>query len=54
VFEIFDEKQNDVIEFGEFVHALSVFHPKAPLHEKAECARCNPLRCACRVSRCAA
>jgi hypothetical protein len=41
VFEIFDEKQNDVIEFGEFVHALSVFHPKAPLHEKAECARCQ-------------
>jgi len=28
-----------VIEFGEFVHALSVFHPKAPLAEKAECAR---------------
>ena len=38
VFEIFDEKQNNVIEFGEFVHALSVFHPKAPLAEKAECA----------------
>ncbi len=38
VFEIFDEKKNNVIEFGEFVHALSVFHPKAPLAEKAECA----------------
>ena len=36
VFEIFDEKQNNVIEFGEFVHALSVFHPLAPLEEKAE------------------
>jgi hypothetical protein len=38
VFEIFDEKKNNVIEFGEFVHALSVFHPKAPVAEKAECA----------------
>ena len=36
---MFDEKKNNVIEFGEFVHALSVFHPKAPLAEKAECAR---------------
>ena len=35
---MFDEKKNNVIEFGEFVHALSVFHPKAPLAEKAECA----------------
>jgi hypothetical protein len=38
VFEIFDKKKNNVIEFGEFVQALSVFHPKAPLAEKAECA----------------
>ena len=35
VFEVFDEKKNNVIEFGEFVRALSVFHPKAPLQEKA-------------------
>jgi hypothetical protein len=47
VFEIFDEKQNNVIEFGEFVHALSVFHPKAPLAEKAECTL--PPRCAARA-----
>ena len=44
VFEIFDEKKNNVIEFGEFVHALSVFHPKAPLAEKAECAQAPPSR----------
>lgn len=34
----FDLKQNNIIEFGEFVRSLSVFHPKAPLEEKAECA----------------
>lgn len=26
-----------MIEFGEFVRSLSVFHPKAPLQEKAQC-----------------
>ncbi|KAL4443040.1 hypothetical protein ABPG77_008531 [Micractinium sp. CCAP 211/92] len=36
VFELFDIKQNRVIEFGEFVRSLSVFHPKAPLAEKAK------------------
>ncbi|GAB4820841.1 hypothetical protein N2152v2_007887 [Parachlorella kessleri] len=35
VFELFDIKRNNVIEFGEFVRSLSVFHPKAPLQEKA-------------------
>ena len=44
VFELFDMKQNNVIEFGEFVRSLSVFHPSATLEEKAECRlHTNPL-----------
>lgn len=56
VFELFDIKQNRVIEFGEFVRSLSVFHPKAPLAEKAKC-ECRPAQtsrgrppCRCRCS----
>ncbi|XP_074572490.1 calcineurin B-like protein 4 [Curcuma longa] len=36
VFDMFDIKRNGVIEFGEFVQSLSIFHPRAPESEKIE------------------
>lgn len=37
IFQRFDVKRNDVIDFEEFVHSLSIFHPGAALEEKAAC-----------------
>ncbi|XP_075522723.1 calcineurin B-like protein 7 isoform X1 [Primulina tabacum] len=34
LFDLFDVKRNGVIEFGEFVRALHIFHPDAPETEK--------------------
>ncbi len=41
VFQLFDVKQNGVIEFGEFVRSLSVFHPCAQNEDKMECETIN-------------
>lgn len=35
IFDLFDVKRNGVIEFGEFVRSLSIFHPNASEEEKS-------------------
>ncbi|CAM8883264.1 unnamed protein product [Rhodiola kirilowii] len=36
IFDLFDAKRKGVIDFGDFVRSLSVFHPNVPDNEKIE------------------
>ncbi|OVA07223.1 Recoverin [Macleaya cordata] len=36
IFELFDRKRNGVIDFGDFVRSLSIFHPNVPQEEKID------------------
>lgn len=37
IFDQFDVKRKGVIDFGDFVRSLNVFHPNAPEEDKIDC-----------------
>lgn len=37
IFDLFDVKRKGVIDFGDFVRSLNVFHPNAPQEDKINC-----------------
>lgn len=37
IFELFDVKRKGVIDFGDFVRSLNVFHPNASQEDKINC-----------------
>ena len=37
IFDLFDAKKKGVIDFGDFVRALSVFHPNVSQEDKMDC-----------------
>jgi Ca2+-binding EF-hand superfamily protein len=37
IFDLFDLKRNGVIDFGEFVRSLNIFHPDTPEAAKITC-----------------
>lgn len=41
IFDLFDVKRKGVIDFGDFVRSLNVFHPNAPEEDKIDCKFCR-------------
>lgn len=37
MFGLFDMRNDEAIDFGEFVHSLNIFHPNSTQRDKALC-----------------
>lgn len=37
MFNLFDSNKDGVLDFGEFVQSLNIFHPDTPQAQKADC-----------------